>query len=125
MSESLRLKSANSGFTLTEIMIAVAIIGLLVMIALPNLVRARESTFENMIINNLRLIQFAKDSWAAEENKSPSEEPSEDDLKVYFRPSIFPEPVVNETYVIGPVEDKPYADLSFPLNGQMRIYGSH
>ena len=90
MSESLKLKSANSGFTLTEILIAVAIIGLLVMIALPNLVRARESTFENMIINNLRLIQFAKDSWAAEENKSPSEEPSEDDLKVYFRPSIFP-----------------------------------
>jgi len=58
--------SRKSGFTLVEIMIVVAIIGLLAAIAIPNFVRARESAQAKACINNLRQIDGAVDQYALE-----------------------------------------------------------
>jgi prepilin-type N-terminal cleavage/methylation domain-containing protein len=70
-------QSKKLGFTLIEIMIVVAIIGLLAAIAIPSFVHARTSSQQNACINNLRQIDGAKQSWALDNKVSPTATPSD------------------------------------------------
>ena len=60
----------NHGFTLVEIMIVVAIIGLLAAVAIPNFVKARNTAQKNACITNLRQINGDKEQWALEKRKT-------------------------------------------------------
>jgi len=77
-------KNLKLGFTLVEIMIVVAIIGLLAAIAIPNFVRARETAQQNACINNLRQIDSAKQQWALETRQGTNATPSETEIGPYL-----------------------------------------
>ncbi len=72
------------GFTLVEIMIVCAIISLLAVLAIPNFVKARATSRQNLCIGNLRQIEGAKQEWALEHGKSAPDTPVESDLSPYF-----------------------------------------
>jgi type II secretory pathway pseudopilin PulG len=65
-------------------MIVVAIIGLLAAIAIPNFVKAREIARRNSCINNLRLLDGAKQTWALESKAAPTSTPAEISVAPYL-----------------------------------------
>jgi prepilin-type N-terminal cleavage/methylation domain-containing protein len=77
-------KRLVAGFTLLEIMIVVAIIGLLAAIAIPNFIRARTTSQMNACINNLRLIDAAKQQWALEQHQAVTAQPTSVNLQPYL-----------------------------------------
>ena len=76
--------SPRTGFTLIEIMIVVAIIGMLAAIAIPNFVRARLQAQRTTCIANLRTIDGAKQQWALDARVSPTGAPGISEIQPYM-----------------------------------------
>jgi prepilin-type N-terminal cleavage/methylation domain-containing protein len=103
-----RRVSYRSAFTLVEIMIVVAIIGLLASIAIPNFVKARKLAQMRTCIGNLKAMEGAKMTWALDQHKGSADVPTDADL---FGPANYiaakPSCPANGAYVLNAVDAKP------------------
>jgi len=100
----------KAGFTLVEIMIVVAIIGLLAAIAIPNFVRARTTAQMNACINNLRQIDGAIQQWALEQKKDAAAVVTPADVTPFLKNSVACPSGgtdINDSYSMTTVNEQP------------------
>lgn len=113
----MRVNMAYKGFTLVEIMITVAIIGIIAAIAIPNFMRARKKTNMNSCIANLKQIDSAKEQMAFSNTDVSN-------LDILFGPSGYIKvtpvcPLMKLSYVVGAATENPVcqnvsADTAYP-----------
>ena len=68
-----KIRNSKAAFTLVEIMIVVAIIGLLAALAIPGFVKARKQSQGRRILNDARQLDAAIDQWALEKGKKDND----------------------------------------------------
>ncbi len=100
----------KGGFTLVEIMIVVAIIGLLATIAIPNFVKARGTAQMNACISNLRQIDGAIQGWALETKQGDTTQVQFYDISSYLKGQVVCPSgghTFADSYHLGTVQEKP------------------
>jgi len=98
-----RPKNQKAGFTLVEIMIVVLIIGILLAIAIPNFVAARESSRAKACVGNLKQLDSAKQQCAMDKKMSGSSTDTFDFLGVATSDTATVHELVGPTFYIRAV----------------------
>lgn len=98
------------GFTMVEIMMVVMIIGMLLAVAAPRFLKAREGSYARTCQSNLKNVLGAKERWAMDNNKSSSATPALSDLvRDYLK--LDPECPAGGDYVIGRMDQPPTCSI--------------
>lgn len=99
------MKKNRKGFTLVEIMIVVAIIGILAAIAIPNFLLSRKKSHMNACIANLKQIQGAKEQSLLAGQGVTADELFGDGKYIKVEPKCPAQPTVS--YTIGDANTDP------------------
>lgn len=76
---------SDIGITIVEMMVVVAIIGIVCAIALPNFAKVRSNAYRDLCITNLQRIAAAKEHWSMETGEADTATPSAADLNSYIK----------------------------------------
>ena len=106
----------KQGFTLVEIMIVVAIIGLLAAIAIPSFVKARNTSRQNACVNNLRQVDSGKEQWAMANNIANGAAVSTPGVDEYIKGGTTPLCPGGGTYVYGAIGSDPQCNIASPTS---------
>jgi hypothetical protein len=105
----LTIGNGSQSYANAVLLPGVAMAGMLSAIAIPNFVKAREVSQRNACINNLRQIDAAKQQWALEKGKQPTDVPTWDDIKQYLY--RIPHCPAGGTYTINAVSERPQCSV--------------
>lgn len=122
----IRGKKGKAGFTLIEIMIVVLIIAILLAIAIPNFLRARESSRAKSCQGNLRQIETAKEQWAMDTKAGAAATPTAANLVPDYMKGTagqLPGCPSNGNYTVGDMGTRP--SCSIANNGDADTYNDH
>jgi prepilin-type N-terminal cleavage/methylation domain-containing protein len=100
----------RSAFTLIEIMIVVALIGLLAGIAIPSFVRCRSTSQQTACISNLKEIDYAIAEWAVEHKRNGNSRVRFEDIRPYLKGDVVCPAggrSFDDSYVISTVSQPP------------------
>jgi prepilin-type N-terminal cleavage/methylation domain-containing protein len=106
----IKAHARTAGFTLVEIMIVIAIIGLLAAIAFPNLVKARTKSQKTACIKNLQMIDGAKETWALESKRGIGDTVVESEVNGYIKGGA-PVCPANGSYRYNPLSTAPTCSI--------------
>lgn len=83
--------------------LALLMIPLMLAVAIPSFVKARDTATMHVCLNNLHMIEAAKQRWALEHKKETTDTPTLNDLSTYLRDGQMPVCPAGGAYVIGSV----------------------
>ena len=98
-----KIRNNRAAFTLVEIMIVVAIIGLLAALAIPGFVKARKQSQGRRIINDARQMDAAIDQWALENGKKDGDTVDTTGAATYLKTAWKDSDLLNNNYAISTV----------------------
>ena len=93
-------------------LVGIFMVGMLAAIAIPNFVKARETAQRNACINNLRVIEGAKQQWTLENKKESSDTPTQAQVTTYLKNGAFPMCPAGGTYSINAGDQEPTCSIS-------------
>ncbi len=108
------------GLTLIEVMVVVAVIGMLAGIAIPLFVKARNTSQQNACINNLRQIDAGKEGWAMAATKTDGDPVKTASINEYIKGNTCPSCPGGGSYSYNNIGTNPQCNIQRPTSHRLR-----